>query len=286
MEYLLEENKKKLEDIHYANFELLKEVDRIFNKHNLQYFMCGGTLLGAIRHHDFIPWDDDVDILMTRDVFERMLREHILDDLSDDFEVVYPTEGNHFFDMIIKINYKKSRLEIPNEKTKYYNEKHNKISLDIFILDKTYKGLKGKIQRFKLKMIYGQAMSKRCEIDYSKYSFAEKMKIKFLTFLGKRKTVEKLYKKYDKISSKYNGTKAPYYFASNDLLTFIDKLFPLEYFSSSVRVEMRKEKLPAPIEYHKYLTLSYGDYMTLPPENERVPLHIKFDEVKVDYLNK
>lgn len=281
MQYLEEKNVKLLEDVHYANYELLKEIDRVFKKNNIEYYMVAGTLLGAIRHKDFIPWDDDVDIAITRDMFDLMMKNKVLDQVSDDFSVVYPDEEEFFFDMVIKLNYKNSQLVNPNEETKYYNEKHNKISLDIFVIDKTYKGLKGKIQRFKLKMIYGQAMSKRYTIDYSKYSFSEKMKVKLLAFLGKKKSIQKLYQKYIKVSSKYNKKKLNKLFISNDLLTCIDFIFDADDFKSTIEVPVRDTLLKAPVGYDRYLRISYGDYLQLPPPDKRVPLHINFDEVNV-----
>lgn len=286
MKYLETENEKKLQDVHYANYELLKEVDRIFKKNVIEYFMFAGTLIGAIRHQDFIPWDDDVDIAMTREMFNKMISNNVLDQVSDDFEVVYPDEDQCFFDMVIKINYKKSRLQISNEETKYYNEKHNKVSLDIFVLDKTYKGIKGKIQRFKLKMIYGEAMSKRYKIDYSKYSFIEKIKVKTLVFLGKHKSMKKLYKKYIDVSSKYNNKNLEYCFSSNDLLTCIDILYLVKDFEKSVDVKVRDSMLSAPIGYDECLKRTYGNYMELPPVEQRVPLHINFDEVYVEKIEK
>lgn len=284
MNYLDKENEKKLQDVHYANYELLKEVDRVFKKNKIDYFMFAGTLIGAIRHHDFIPWDDDVDIAMTREMFDKMLSNHVLDQISENFEVVYPDEDECFFDMIIKINYKKSRLQIPNDETKYYKEKHNKISLDIFVLDKTYSGFKGKLQRFKLKMIYGEAMSKRYKIDYSKYSFFEKIKVKFLVFLGKHKKMIKLYNKYIEISSKYNNSNSQYYFSSNDLLSCIDILYLVKDFEKTVEVNVRDGSFSAPIGYDECLKRTYGNYMELPPVEQRVPLHINFDEILVEKL--
>ncbi|MGM9970426.1 MAG: phosphorylcholine transferase LicD [Anaeroplasma sp.] len=286
MEYLDKENEEKLKCVHLANFELLKEADRIFKQNNIEYFMIAGTLIGAVRHHDFIPWDDDVDIAMTRDMFNKMLSNHVLDQIADDFEAVYPDEDDCFFDMIIKINYKKSRLANSNEETKFYNEKHNKISLDIFVIDKTYKGLRGKIQRLKLKMIYGEAMSKRYSINFSKYTFFEKIKIKVLCFFGKNKSMKRLYEKYVKVSSKYNDRDLKYCFSSNDLLSYIDVLYMTKFFEKTIDIKVRDKMLSAPIGYDEYLTATYGNYMELPPIEKRIPLHINFDELFVEKLKE
>lgn len=269
-----------MNEIHYANYELLKEFDRICKKNNIEYFICSGTTLGAVRHEDFIPWDDDVDIAIKRSEYDKLLT--VLDQVSNDFIITYPTDDSVFFDMTVKLNYKNSKLSKSTEETKYYKDKHNMISLDIFILDSTFNSFKGKWQRFRLKMIYGQAMSKRFKIDYSKYSFLQKMQIFVLSRIGKIFSMERIWKKYDKVSKKYNNNeKAKFYYSSNDLLEYIDILYPKYYFSEMTLGKIKNGFFPIPKEYDKYLKKTYGDYMQLPPEEKRIPMHINFDEVEV-----
>ena len=68
-----EKTAKYMEKIHDANFDMLCEVDRICRKYDIKYYLHGGTFLGAVRHRDFIPWDDDVDIGFVRAEYERFL---------------------------------------------------------------------------------------------------------------------------------------------------------------------------------------------------------------------
>ena len=62
--------------VHSANLKILKEIDRICRKYKIQYALDAGTLIGAVRHKGFIPWDDDADIVFTRNQFEAFKKEY------------------------------------------------------------------------------------------------------------------------------------------------------------------------------------------------------------------
>ena len=87
-EYVLKTNpdgtKITVHDVHVVLLEMLKDIDALCRKHNIPYFLNGGTALGAVRHKGFIPWDDDADISMMREDFDRF-REVIKTDLPDKY---------------------------------------------------------------------------------------------------------------------------------------------------------------------------------------------------------
>ena len=74
---------KTLNELHKVGLEVLKEIDRVCKKYDIPYFLCGGTLIGVMRHKGFIPWDDDIDIGMLRKDYERFedcfIKEHSKD---------------------------------------------------------------------------------------------------------------------------------------------------------------------------------------------------------------
>ena len=108
--------------VHSANLKILKEIDRICRKYKIQYALDAGTLIGAVRHKGFIPWDDDADIVFTRNQFEAF-KKVVRRELPDTMELVEPDsfhEGKAFFDFTPRIIYKKSRMHPDSNKTVSY----------------------------------------------------------------------------------------------------------------------------------------------------------------------
>ena len=190
---------KLLNGVHYANEKLLAEVDRICKKHNIKYYMWAGTLLGAVRHNDFIPWDDDVDLSFKREDYEKFL-EVAPKELGEAFQLVMPGEDDKFFDMIPKLNYVASTVRTPGEDELFYDNKHNRVALDVFCLDDACTGLMFKLQVFRIKMVYGYAMGHRRSLDMDKYHGFTKLYVKLLSIIGKHMSMEKIIKKYNKAS--------------------------------------------------------------------------------------
>ena len=123
--------------VHETNLKLLKEIDRICRKYKICYMLDAGTLLGAVRHQGFIPWDDDVDIAFTRSNYNAFLKV-VRRELSDTMELVMPEElgdGNAFFDFTARVIYKKSRRHEDTEEMQYYGGKLNHLWVDLFVID-------------------------------------------------------------------------------------------------------------------------------------------------------
>ena len=100
---------RRSSDLHSANLKILKEIDRICRKYKIQYALDAGTLIGAVRHKGFIPWDDDADIVFTRNQFEAF-KKVVRRELPDTMELVEPDSfhgGKAFFDFTPRIIYKK-----------------------------------------------------------------------------------------------------------------------------------------------------------------------------------
>jgi lipopolysaccharide cholinephosphotransferase len=265
-----------LRDAQRANTELLVEVDRICRAHGLTYFMDSGTLLGAVRHQGSIPWDDDIDISMFRDDYERFA--HIAPEvLRPGFTFVTPQDYGEsaFYDFIPHIALGRSRIRPDDDdEMRYYRGHLNHILLDIFIIDEaapTDRQRKGQIRN--LKMIYGLGWGRRYHIDYSVYSAVQRPAVGLLSRLGRSWPQCELDRRYLKESTRYQGRGSGSVFMSNTVLSSLDCIFERDWFSQTVLLPYEGFEFSAPVGYREVLTEYYGDYLQLPPEEERRPLH-------------
>ncbi len=243
--------------VHGKLFELLQFTDGICKKENIPYSLIGGSMLGAVRHNGFIPWDDDVDIVMKREDFEKFKR------VAGGY-----LEGTPFgwcrHDRVEGIEYK--------EPFDFEGVKVSHLCLDVFVLDNAPDDEKKfKKQIFALKKLQG--MMKKGKVDWKKYSFKGKILVFGTKLLGLFRSKKSILKKYEAVSTKYNGMQTKRKFIANDVYATFH--IPYENYVVDELVEHKFESGTFPIYAHfdEILTALYGDYMTLPPESERVFLH-------------
>lgn len=264
---------RTIEQIHDALFDILKEVKKLCDENGITYFLFSGTLLGAVRHKDFIPWDDDADLCMKREDFERFAA--VADKLPKPYKLVMPTEyGGYFFDFaprVVNLD-EPLRDELPEDIAQ--NNMQNRIAVDIFILDEASNSAFGfKKTVLKLKINYGKAMAFRYNKKMRSHSLIESLQIGLLRFLGKFTTLEKVFKKQDKISTALRGKKTDVYVLTNSIIENIHIVYPRRIFESTVELPIRGELFSCPVGYDEALRRLYGDYMTPPPEDKRNPTH-------------
>lgn len=241
--------------------ELLVEFDRICQKHGIIYSIDGGTLLGAVRHKGFIPWDDDADVIMVRSEYEKFKRA-IKKDLN--------TEKFYFQDIKITPGYRwgYAKLRRKGSKCVRLNQEHmpyeQGIYLDIFVCDNVP-------ANYPLRCAFNFVSYVYRKLFWSEVGRIENTGIKRIWYaLLSRIPEEKLKKSYFRLlngCSRYSPelVKCVTFPARNKVYGF-----KREWYTDVVDMSFENVVLKGSRKYDEYLRFMYGDYMTLPPENQRV----------------
>lgn len=272
--------------LHQVDMAIVKEVVRICDKHGLTYYMIGGTMLGAVRHQGFIPWDDDIDLGMPREDYEKFL-ELAPAELQPHLKLVnFKTDSNYqyYITRILDTETKAVEERIGNE------NKYTNASIDIFPIDGTpNNALLRKLYFFRV--LYHRALMSLCYKDSidrkRKRGGAEKVLLwvmehipveKLTTPYKQKCKIDKLLKKQKVAGSKYIGNIMGAYRTR--------EIVPAEFYGKGAYYTFEGEQLRGLEKYDEYLTYTYGDYMQLPPEDQR-KTHFKILEIhgqKVDQV--
>lgn len=265
-----------LTKVHEVNLRILKEIDRICRKYKIKYLLDAGTLLGAVRHKGFIPWDDDVDVAFTRNHYEAFLKV-IRRELPPEMELVMPWDlgdGKAFFDFTPRIIYKNSKMHEDSPETEFYQGKLNHLWVDLFIIDELPRQKPAAALTLLLhKIIYGLAMGRRYQLDYRKYSLFHKLAVGSLATVGRLIPLKVLYRLQRAVARGRRSGRSNLRYYSNYQPDFLDVTLQREWCEETVDLEFCDTRLMAPKNWHEVLTLIYGDYMKLPPKKQRAPAH-------------
>lgn len=260
-----------------TELEMLKTLDRICRNHNIPYFLSWGSMLGAVRHNGFIPWDDDIDVGMLREDYEK-LRLVPESEWGEKIELVDPEDMNP----VHRLPYPQIFLRNTVYETKYHwtydivknnpEQKRMPIWLDIFVFDhirdkKTCYQI-GKKVFFLSKLLYwSKCRIKRNKEDTIIQQIACMGKATLFWLLNVVKQPEiKIYHRLLKLCKKYPGDYVTDYFLpkkGNPIICSYDQMFPLKM----VRFEDVETFIPRNAD--ELLTATYGDYMKMPPEKDR-----------------
>lgn len=240
--------------------DLILEFDKICKKHNLRYYLDGGSLLGAIRHNGFIPWDDDFDVVMPRVDYEKFIQ------LGDEFKSPYflqtPLSDPESFYSYAKL--RNSNTTGIAEMFKYQNFNHG-IWMTIFPLDK-----------FSLDERCEDAYSKICQLTYDNSTYMrmknpnldEKNQLRVKNYSGRNPF--NTYLEIQRLASQFNGEETDYWGTLTiTIREFKRKALPRKAYEPTCYHRFENMELPIPFDFEKVLTLEYGDYMKLPSNEDR-----------------
>lgn len=271
-EELMNSYQLTLKEIQLASLEVLKRVTDICEKENLRYYLAYGTLIGAIRHKGFIPWDDDIDIVMPRPDYDQLLKymENNKNKLGH-LQLFTHKNNKSYPYAIARVSDNRYRIKMDNEK--YYGLG---VFIDIYPMD----GLGNNKRKAGRLCVKGQLLSSFCyqatrqrfAVEITKGKLKRFLKI-FVYILAKCVGKEYFQNKLEKLGDLGSYDESKYVGCVVWNSCGAEIVQKRQWFDEYLMLPFDKYEFRAPKGYDEILKLFYGDYMEFPPENERIPHH-------------
>ncbi len=258
----------ELRGLQLKELGLLKYFRDYCDERGITYYLCGGCLIGALRYKKFIPWDDDADVFMPREDYERFIKLYLEENPSERYVLLNETDEtftrNCFATLVdtsatlIK-NYQ-ADLKIPHG-----------VAFDIFPVDPRPSGIKKKFQLFWC-VIYSLF---RAQTVPEKHGGVLALGSRVLLGIFRSfKLRKKIWKFAERHMTKYRLEDCDYICELCAGPRIMKNEYPKELFDSTAEVEFEGEKFKVMRGYREYLALAFGeDYMTPPPKEEQVVTH-------------
>ena len=250
---------RKMQDILYR---ILCDIDDFCKTNQIRYYLSGGTCLGAVRHHGFIPWDSDADIMLPRANYLRFLCL-----FAEEFKGIYYV-GSLYTDQTWHLQYARI-CDLNSElKSKTIKESRQGVRVDVFPIDGLPEGRMSQIFYYKkLKMLCMLRNSSIREgfLPQEQYRTIKKLAAIFTRLIGPvwfAKQMDRYAAGFDYNNSKYVGASLAIHYGAREIIL-------KEYMDKEVRVLFVDREFPIPVGFHKYLTNLYDDYAVIPEDAEK-----------------
>ena len=265
-----EYNRDLLNQVQAVDLEMAKYFVKYCEENGLLCYFCGGGCIGAVRHHGFIPWDDDLDFFMPRPDYEKLKR--IWKD-TEKYALAFPTKTYNNHNIFITLCDKGTTMIKPYQTD--IDMAHG-ITIDIFPLDGCPSGWRRNLQK-----IYGLAYQLFCAqlVPTNHGKIVEKIGKIGLSIVGNSTLRYYMWRFCEKNMSKYSIDECECITEICAGPHYMKNEYPKEIFSSAILMDFEDTKMPIPVGYDEYLKIAFGNYMELPPKEKQVPQH---DTVIID----
>lgn len=254
-----------LEELKNIQLQILDTVHRYCLENNITYFLSSGTLIGAVRHKGYIPWDDDIDIYMLRPDYERFVSS--FNQNNDLYRVVSLRTNKDCTFAYAKVERTDTKIVETVD-----NPMEIGVNIDVFPIDGVPDDLKKRKEYFsKLQRQRNNMLLKDISIDFLHRGFLKNLILSVGKLLLSFRTLPQLAAGLDNaINKDDNNTK---YVCNVILGNGFGSEFSRDAIRDSLDIEFEGNFYKTMIGYDEYLTKTYGDYMQLPPVEKRVSTH-------------
>lgn len=244
---------------------IMKFIHDLCERHQIEYYIIGGTALGAVRHGGFIPWDDDLDIAMTRENYDKFIQvcQEELD--SDDFFLQIGRKDWPLYFSKLRL---KGTLFDEDVAVDEGAKENRGIFVDVFPLDNASNHQLGRLWQYVCsKLLIADCMKKRR--NYQAKGFLKKV-IMVVSFPLKQAKIRQFF--YRQVT-KYKNRKTSYIGDFFEITRLQDASYPQPLWGKPQKITFEKIELYGPEKMHEYLSTYFGNYMQLPPVEKRVCGH-------------
>lgn len=257
---------KTLKHLQSLELMILKDFIKICEENDLTYYMYAGSLLGAVRHNGFIPWDDDLDVIMFREDYEKF-KKVFISSPNEKYELLTNETEEDYFHTLSKLMIKDTRFE---ENWVSQVNFHVGINMDIFVLDDLSDNNLKRNYQLKRAFLYNKLLiMSKIKLDdlplvtklitHTGYYILNLFKVKPFT----------IYKRCLKFLNKFKDDNADCVFDISATADEYPQIFLKEDFKDTIKIKFEDIEVNIPKGYDNILKSLYGDYMQLPPEEDR-----------------
>lgn len=268
----------ELKQLQRKSLEIVKYTAELCREHNVKVFLYGGSVIGALREHGFVPWDDDMDIKFTPPEFEKF--KVVWDKYADKERFTFWEQTKGHNDHTLSASIRDNNTTFITDSTVNYDVNQG-LAVDVGVCEASAKTKIGQL----IQIVCGAGMGlfKAGRVPARKSNFIKKTAKVILTIFRTENSQYVMWKFFERIALAPNKhyEKAEYV---KELGMFPKLKFRREWFDDVKWVPFEDTELPIPIGAEEYLKARYGDYMALPPEKDRHPEHrIVFIDLNTPY---